>query len=164
MTRLRFKIIKQKNVCHPLKSDSFFQNKGRRIHKNIKRTLNNDTIPLIITPFIFVAFVGLQWWHWYIKLPTPSPVLLSVTALGLSIYCLYKFAARKKRTVKQESIFKVINEQPILNGSVVAITIHSLHSLAKSNKKPSLLLSTCKAQTSHSCYSNLLKSINGPSP
>ena len=110
MTRLRFKIIKQKNENPSLKSSSFIRNAGRKIHKNIRRTLASDTLPLIITPPVFIAFVGAEWWHWYNNMPTPSPILLSVTALSLSIFCLYKFVTHKKKTKKQESVFEVIND------------------------------------------------------
>lgn len=110
MTRLRFKIIKRKDENPSLNSNSFFRNTGRQIHKNIKRTLASDTLPLIITPPVFIAFVGTEWWHWYNNMPTPTPILFSVTALGLSIYCLYKFATHKKKTKKQESLFEVVND------------------------------------------------------
>ena len=110
MTRLRFKIIKQKDKCVSLKSNSFFRNTGRQIRKSITRTLANDTLPLVIAPSFFIAFVGLEWWHWYNNMPTPSPILLSVTALGLSIYCLYKFAMHKRKADKREGTFEAINE------------------------------------------------------
>ncbi len=110
MTRLRFKIIKQKDEYASLKSKSFFRNMGQQIRKIITRTLDNDTLPLVITPFFFIAFVGLEWWHWYNNMPTPSPILLSVTALGLSIYCLYKIAMHKRRADKRDRRFEAINE------------------------------------------------------
>ena len=110
MTRLRFKIIKRKDENTSLKSSSFFRYTSQQIYKKIKRILANDSLPLIITPPIFIAFAGLEWWHWYNDMPTPSPILLTVTALGLSSYCLYKFATRKKRTEKHLGTFEAINE------------------------------------------------------
>lgn len=110
MTRLRFKIIKQKDKYRSPQPITFFRKSARQIRNQIKLILSSDTLPLVITPPIFVAFASLEWWHWYHDMQTPSPVLLTITALALSIYCCYKFITHKKQTKNQEGSFEIINE------------------------------------------------------
>jgi hypothetical protein len=100
MPKLHIKITKRKKN-YPLQTNHHLRNPGSFIHEKIQKILDNDALPLIITPPIFVAFVSLEWWHWYQKMPTPSPILLTLIALGLSVYCFYKFIAYKKRSKKR---------------------------------------------------------------
>ena len=58
--------------------------------------LDNDVLPLIIAPSIFMAFTGLEWWRWYLEIPSPSPIFLTVIAIGLGLYCSYKLMGYKK--------------------------------------------------------------------
>lgn len=110
MTKLRFKVIKKKKAPPPHQTSYFFRNTGRLIRKKITQVFADDALPLIITPPLFIAFASLEWWHWYHDMPTPSPILLTITALCLSIYCIYKFITSKKRVEKQGGLFKTINE------------------------------------------------------
>lgn len=57
--------------------------------------MDNDVVPLVIAPIIFILFAGLEWWHWYLGLQTPYPALITITALALAIFCFYKRRDRK---------------------------------------------------------------------
>ena len=97
MPKLHIKITKRKKNDPP-QLDHYFRDIAQFIQRKAKNILDNDALPLILTPPIFIAFVSMEWWHWYQNMLTPSPILLTIIALGLSVYCFYKFTAYKKRS------------------------------------------------------------------
>ena len=77
--------------------------------------LDNDVLPLIIAPSIFLIFAGLEWWRWYLEIPTPIPLLLTIIALGLGVYCSYKLLEHKKNGSRQKDLRTSINRHPELH-------------------------------------------------
>ena len=96
MPKLRFKIIKQKTKNYRSHTHNFLQNIGFTLREKFYSIMDNDVLPLIVAPAIFIIFVGLEWWQWYREMPTPSPILLTVIGLGVGVYCFYKLAENKK--------------------------------------------------------------------
>jgi hypothetical protein len=96
MQRLRFRIIKKRKNNYQLFTNNVSQKINRYMREKIYAILDNGALPLVIAPAIFILFVGLEWWHWYIELPTPSPILLTIIAMGVGIYCFFKLSGHKK--------------------------------------------------------------------
>ncbi len=115
MQRLRFRIIKKRTNSYQSITSNLYQKLNQYIRERIHMILDNDILPLVIAPAIFMIFVGLEWWHWYIELPTPSPVFSTITAFGLVAYCFYKFFGHKKYESKQNVIRPGIDRHPELH-------------------------------------------------
>ena len=96
-------------------TDSFLNNASRFVQERIHKMLDNDVLPLIIAPSIFVIFAGLEWWRWYLEIPTPIPLLLTAIALGLGAYCFYKLFGHKKREDLQRNLQAALNRHSELH-------------------------------------------------
>ena len=115
MPKLRLKIIKQKVGKQSLQSRNLFKNINCFVLEKIHKMLDNDVLPLIIAPSIFLIFAGLEWWRWYLEIPTPIPLLLTIIALGLGVYCSYKLLGHKKNESRQKDLRTSINQHPELH-------------------------------------------------
>ncbi|MBL8499003.1 MAG: hypothetical protein LZF64_05300 [Nitrosomonas sp.] len=115
MPKLRLKIIKQKVKKQPLQSRNLLKNINCFALEKINKILDNDVLPLIIAPSIFMIFAGLEWWRWYLEIPTPIPLLLTIFALGLGIYCSYKLLGHRKNENKQQDLPSTIDQHPELH-------------------------------------------------
>ena len=115
MPKLRLKIIKQKPQKSPTQTYNFLKDIRGFTQEKINQILDNDILPLIIAPSIFIIFAGLEWWRWYLEIPTPIPLLLTVTALGLGAYCAYKLFGHKKREDLQKDLQTTLNRRPELH-------------------------------------------------
>ncbi len=115
MQRLRFRIIKKRTNDYQSFTNNLSQKVSRYLREKIYAVLDSDVLPLVIAPTIFILFVGLEWWHWYIELPTPSPILLTVIALGLGIYCFFKLFGHKKIDHRQMTIRSNADHHPELH-------------------------------------------------
>lgn len=96
MPKLRLKIVKQRAKNRPSHARNLLHSAGRLIQEKINMILDSDVLPLIIAPSIFMIFAGLEWWRWYLEIPSPSPIFLTVIAIGLGLYCSYKLMGYKK--------------------------------------------------------------------
>ncbi len=83
--------------------------------EKINKILDNDVLPLIIAPSIFLIFAGLEWWRWYLEIPTPIPLLLTIIALSVGVYCSYKLLGHKKNESRQKDLRTSINQHPELH-------------------------------------------------
>lgn len=103
MPKLRLKITKQRAKNHPPHTSNFLRNSGRLIQEKVDTILDNDVLPLVIAPVIFIALAGLEWLLWNLEISTPSPVLLATIAFGFGAYCSYKLLGYRKSEDKQAS-------------------------------------------------------------
>lgn len=101
MPTLRLKIVKQKTKNRPSHTSNFLRNIGRLIQKKLDTVLDNDALPLVIAPVIFIALASLEWWLWNLEISTPSPVLLATIAFSSGAYCSYKLFGYGKCEDKQ---------------------------------------------------------------
>ncbi|MXS83051.1 hypothetical protein ABD07_08045 [Nitrosomonas oligotropha] len=115
MPKLRLKIIKQKVEKQSSQSRNLLKNINCFVSEKINKLLDNDVLPLIIAPSIFLIFAGLEWWRWYLEIPTPIPLLLTIIALGLGVYCSYKLLGHKRNESKQKDLRAGINQHPELH-------------------------------------------------
>ncbi|MDE2389314.1 MAG: hypothetical protein KGN35_09595 [Betaproteobacteria bacterium] len=115
MPILRLKIIKQKTQKYPTQTHSFLKDIHGFTQEKINKILDNDVLPLIIAPTIFIIFAGLEWWRWYLEIPTPIPLLLTIIAVGLGAYCFYKLLGYKKRGNLQKNLQTALNRHPELH-------------------------------------------------
>ncbi len=115
MPKLHLKVIKPKTKMYSPKTDSFLNNASRFVQEKIHRMLDNDVLPLIIAPSIFLIFAGLEWWRWYLEIPTPIPLLLTIIALSLGVYCSHKLLGYKRNENRQKNLRTSINQHPELH-------------------------------------------------
>lgn len=115
MPKLRLKITKQKMQKYPTQTHRFLKDIREFTQEKINQILDNDVLPLIIAPSIFIIFAGLEWWRWYLEIPTPIPLLLTIIALGLGTYCFYKLFGHKKREELQKDLQATLNRHPELH-------------------------------------------------
>lgn len=115
MPKLRLKIIKQKTEKQSLQSRNLLRNINCFALEKINKILDNDVLPLIIAPSIFLIFAGLEWWRWYLEIPTPIPLLLTIIALSVGVYCSYKLLGHKKNESRQKDLRTSINQHPELH-------------------------------------------------
>lgn len=94
-TKLRIKITRLKENNYSSKTNSYLHKARLYMLERVKKILDTDALPLIMMPIILIAFTCLEWWHWYQEMLTPSPILLSLIAIGLSVFCYYKLTAHK---------------------------------------------------------------------
>jgi hypothetical protein len=115
MPKLRLKIIKQKMEKQSPQSGNLLRNINCFALEKINKILDNDVLPLIIAPSIFLIFAGLEWWRWYLEIPTPIPLLLTIIALSVGVYCSYKLLGHKKNESRQKDLRTSINQHPELH-------------------------------------------------
>jgi hypothetical protein len=115
MPKLRLKITRQRTQETPMQSHSLIKEICEFAQEKINRILDNDVLPLIIAPSIFIIFAGLEWWRWYLEIPTPIPLLLTVIALGLGAYCFYKLFGHKRKEDLQKNLQAALNRHPELH-------------------------------------------------
>ncbi|MER2512978.1 MAG: hypothetical protein ABTQ25_11295 [Nitrosomonas ureae] len=84
---------------------SLFNILCQSIREKINKGMDNDILPLIIAPLIFISFAGLEWCSWYLDVPVPSPILLIIVITGLGALCyIYELLERKEPTNKKERV------------------------------------------------------------
>lgn len=115
MPKLRLRITKQRTQKTPLQKYSLLKEICAFAQEKINRILDNDVLPLIIAPSIFIIFAGLEWWRWYLEIPTPIPLLLTAIALGLGAYCFYKLLGYRRKEDLQKDLQSVLNRHPELH-------------------------------------------------
>jgi hypothetical protein len=115
MPKLRLKITKQRANKHSSQTYNFLNDTNRFTQEKFHKILDNDVLPLIIAPSIFIIFAGLEWWRWYLEIPTPIPLLLTIIALSLGVYCSYKLLGHKKNGDRQKDLRTTINQHPELH-------------------------------------------------
>ena len=115
MPKLRLKIVKQKMQKYPTQTHGLLKDMHGFAQEKINQILDNDVLPLIIAPSIFIVFAGLKWWRWYLEIPTPIPLLLTVIALFLGAYCFYKLFGHKKKEDLQKNLQATLNRHPELH-------------------------------------------------
>lgn len=115
MPKLRLTIIKPRTKKHSSQTDNLLNIASRFVPEKIHKMLDNDVLPLIIAPSIFLIFAGLEWWRWYLEIPTPIPLLLTIIALGVGVYCSYKLLGHKKNESRQKDLRTSINQHPELH-------------------------------------------------
>ena len=120
MFKLRLKIIKQKVKSHPSHTSNFLRNSGRLIQEKFDTILDNDALPLVIAPVIFIVLAGLEWWLWNLEISSPSPVILATIAFGLGAYWSYKLLGYGKYVDKQKNIHATTNQNPKLHDKNVS--------------------------------------------
>jgi RsiW-degrading membrane proteinase PrsW (M82 family) len=98
MPKLRLKIIKSRPQKHPTRANNFFIKCRQYIHQKLNKLIDSDILPLIIAPSIFILLTALEWWYWYLEIPTPSPILLTIIAFFIGAFCAYKLFWQKKNT------------------------------------------------------------------
>ncbi|MBY0499653.1 MAG: hypothetical protein K2P74_08635 [Nitrosomonas sp.] len=77
----------------------------RSIREKINKGMDNDILPLVIAPLIFISFAALEWWSWYLDVSIPSPILIIIVATGLGALCyIYELLERKETADKKERI------------------------------------------------------------
>lgn len=96
MQKLRLRIIKKRTPAYQPAVSNTHQKSGWQVRKRIHSLLGSDILPLVIAPAIFLIFTGLAWGHWYSEMPIPSPVLLTIVALALGVYCFYRLFSHKR--------------------------------------------------------------------
>ena len=98
MPKLRLKIIKPKPKKYPTHVNNFFIDCRQYIYGKINKLIDSDILPLVIAPSIFILLTALEWWYWYLEIPTPSPILLTIFALLIGAFCAYKLFWQKRNT------------------------------------------------------------------
>ena len=120
MPKLRLKIIKQRAKNRPSDTSNSLRNSGRLIQEKFDTILDNDALPLVIAPVIFIALAGLEWWLWNLEISTPSPILLAIIAFGLGAYWSYKLLGYGKCADKQKDMQVTISQHPKLHAKNVS--------------------------------------------
>jgi len=120
MPKLRLRIIKQRAKNRPSHTSYFFRNISRLIREKIDTILDNDALPLVIAPVIFIVLAGLEWWLWNLKISMPSPVLLATIAFCLGAYCSYKLLGYGKYDDKQRDLKETTSHHPELHPKKVS--------------------------------------------
>ncbi len=120
MLKLRLKFIKQRAKNHPSHTRNSLRNSGRLIQEKFDTILDNDALPLVIAPAIFIVLAGLEWWLWNLEISTPSPVLLATIAFGLGAYWSYKLLGYEKCVDKQKDIHVATSQHPKLHDKNVS--------------------------------------------
>lgn len=92
MVTLRLRIVRRKMEKHSSQPYSRLQ----KINQFIYTMLDHDQLPLIVMPPVLIALAVPEWWHWYHKSQTLTPILLTLIASSLLFYGFYKFVAHKK--------------------------------------------------------------------
>ncbi|MBL0010633.1 MAG: hypothetical protein IPP22_05755 [Nitrosomonas sp.] len=101
MPKLRFRITKPRAKSRPSHTNNFLRNIGRLVQEKFVTVLDNDALPLVIAPVIFIILAGLEWWLWNLEISAPSPVLIATVAFGLGAYCSYRLLGYGKYENKQ---------------------------------------------------------------
>lgn len=120
MPKLRLKIIKQKAKNRPSHTNNFIRNSGRLIQEKFDIILDNDILPLVIAPVIFIILAGLEWWLWNLEISTPYPVLLATIAFGLGAYWSYKLLGYGECVNKQRDMQATTSQYPKLRAKNVS--------------------------------------------
>ena len=120
MHQLRIKITKQRAKIHSSHTSNFLRNSGRLIQEKFDTILDNDALPLVIAPVIFIVLAGLEWWLWNLEISTPSPVILATIAFGLGAYWSYKLLGYGKCAVKQKDMQVTTSQHPKLHAKNVS--------------------------------------------
>ena len=120
MPKLRLKIIKQRAKNRPSHTDNSLRNSVRLIQEKFDTILDNDALPLVIAPVIFIVLAGLEWWLWNLEISTPSPVLLAIIAFGLGAYWSYKLLGYGKCADKQKGMQVTTSQHPKLHAKNVS--------------------------------------------
>lgn len=115
MPKLRLKIIKPRSKKYTTQENNFFINYRRYINQKINKLIDSDVLPLIIAPAIFILITALEWWYWYLEIPTPSPILLTVIALLIGAYCAYKLFWQRKNTDQAGQLHPTIDQHTRLH-------------------------------------------------
>ncbi|MEK6735915.1 MAG: hypothetical protein AABY47_05055 [Pseudomonadota bacterium] len=92
MVTLRLRIIRRKTEKHSPQTHG----RLRKISQLIYKILDHDQLPLIIMPPVLIAIAVPEWWHWYQRSPTLTPIFLTLAASSLLFYCFYKFVEHEK--------------------------------------------------------------------
>ncbi|MBX3616689.1 hypothetical protein [Nitrosomonas sp.] len=115
MPKLRLKIITPRSKKYTAQTNNFLPNCKRYIQQKINKLIDSDALPLIIAPSIFILITALEWWYWYLEIPTPSPVFLTVIALFIGAYCVYKLFWQRKNTDQSGQPHSTINQRTRLH-------------------------------------------------
>lgn len=120
MPKLHLKIVKQRTKNRPSHTSNFLRNIGRLIQEKIDTIMDNDALPLVIAPVIFIVLASLEWWLWNLEVSTPSPVLLVTIAFGSGAYCSYKLFGYGKCENKQVDMQATTNQHSNLNAKKIS--------------------------------------------
>lgn len=120
MPKLRLKIIKPKAKSRPSHPSNFLRNSGRLIQEKFDTILDNDALPLVIAPVIFIVLAGLEWWLWNLEIFTPYPVLLATIAFSLGAYWSYKLLGYGKCVDKQKDMQATTSQHSKLHAKNVS--------------------------------------------
>ncbi|WP_394809228.1 hypothetical protein [Nitrosomonas sp.] len=120
MPKLRLKITTQRAKNRSSRTTNFLHNSGRLIQEKFDTILDNDALPLVIAPVIFIVLAGLEWWLWNLEISTPYPVLLATIAFGLGAYWSYKLLGYGKCGDKQKDIQTTTSRYPKLHAKNVS--------------------------------------------
>jgi len=78
------------------------RNPGQSLDEEMSKILYDKIIPYLVVSTLFVFWAIQEWMKWYFKLP-PSPILASVMALAVIIFCAIKISKNMKnmKNIKQ---------------------------------------------------------------
>ncbi len=90
-----------KNKKSPLK-DKPLRHAGQSLDEEIEKSLSEHALMYIITIFLLLYVVVMEWFRWYMQSP-PSPKAITIMALPFMIYFFYKLIKeiKKVRALKQ---------------------------------------------------------------
>ncbi len=102
MNKYQLKNIKLRVSKKYFRISSLFNILCQGIREKINKGVDNDILPLIIAPLIFISFAGLEWWSWYLEVSIPSPILLIIVVTGLGILCYINELLDRRESVDRK--------------------------------------------------------------
>jgi hypothetical protein len=105
MNKYQLKNIKPRARKKYFRIRSLFYILCQSIREKINKGMDNDILPLIIAPLIFISFAGLEWCNWYLDVSVPSSILIIIVITGLGALCyIHELLERKEPTSKKERV------------------------------------------------------------
>ena len=76
------------NTKSPLK-DRPLRMAGQSLDEEIHNILDDQVLSYLAVPIFLIGFTIYNWLVWYQLIRLPNPILFSVVAIGISVYCFF---------------------------------------------------------------------------
>lgn len=84
-----------KNKRSPLK-DKPLRNAGQSLNEEINRLIDEEAMMYVMAPLFLIMLAIWEWYRWHYNIP-PSPVVITIMAIGAALFSVYKLITLKKK-------------------------------------------------------------------
>ncbi len=92
----RLKLVNKEQKKSPL-IDNPLRLPGQSIDEEIKKIIDNEVMSYVLLPVMMILFSVWNWLSWYQVIPVSNPAILTIIAIGLSVYSYFRLLKVKKR-------------------------------------------------------------------